>query len=181
MDKGHLPFLITEDIYVLSRDVAKNETKGTREQSQREETKEASKNEVIKEIPPVSTDKVVFHGTAGNKLLVLMQEPLVDQTRELLNKMLSAVKFSLPEAAMIITTENKILDLEKINNALIFERVLFFGEKQIASTILGKDIPLYFPILVANKFVIAADNLEAIIKDVDKKKKLWEAMKKVFH
>lgn len=173
MKNGFLAFLIPEDIYAIRQDQP-DQT----DSSHVDKPSSESKDTESVESPAIT--QITYTGKATNRLCILIRNKPEGANAELLGKMLSAVKHQLSESALVVVDQNSRFTFEELEDTVRFDKVLFFGEPSLLNSLLNKTISPYFPMLVKDRFVISANDLSVIAQDVNQKKQLWDAMKKVF-
>jgi DNA polymerase III psi subunit len=106
-----------------------------------------------------------------NKLLIVTQEPwenLGTKERELLAKIIGALKLSLDSVQIISQPDFKASDFEGQSRS-----ILNFGDTSVK-------YPNYEPQTTGNSTFICAESLTHLLSDDGAKKQLWGAMKKAF-
>jgi len=135
-----------------------------------------------KENPLETNTKITFTGTNKRKTLFVYND--INQLSEndltmIRNLVVKGIGWSMEDIALINLSENSDTKFEDIRNFFSSEKIIFWGcetfmqenkiPRKVHEVIKGREIN----ILSANMFSFYSDNIE-------QKKNLWEAMKKIF-
>ncbi len=125
------------------------------------------------EVNPVLFDTLFPEGlfSIPPSPLIILDQPWEIITREekiLLDKILTAIRHSLNSITIIYQDS---LDLSRCK--VKPSKVIYFGKPV-------KGIPLYETVQADETAIVAAEDLKALAKNEDSRKRLWQALKKQF-
>ncbi len=166
IDEDHLPFFITEEIYLV------NETE-TLEEDKQEQNEPEAEAAVAKEPEPTYASPVTEQPTEIPKTheLAIWSPPLTAQDKELLVKILAAIKKDFNAAHL----------MQGINGyEPHFKTLLCFGYQKELEMKIGKSVLMYDPTEIADKDILVSVAPADLHGDPAQKKRLWEALQKMF-
>ncbi|MEQ9307023.1 MAG: hypothetical protein RJQ14_24125 [Marinoscillum sp.] len=173
IEDDFLPFFINEDIFIvddgtstISLEKPKNETTQPptpiKETSQVKEPDEAI---VTPTIPKPTPSPATTHE------LAIWTPPLTSDDRDLLVKILAAIKKDFAKAHL----------MEGINSYSVhYKKLLCFGYDKELELKLGQSLERYAPTLHASQQVLCSVSPAELHADPSQKKRLWEALQKMF-
>jgi hypothetical protein len=166
IDEDHLPFFITEDIYIVAEDEVATDA-GTTEAIQ-EQPKSTAPEPQPKQQPPVPEIPKV---TPKIHELAIWSPPLTAQDKDLLVKILAAIKKDFNAAHL----------MQGINAyEPHFKTLLCFGYQKELEMKTGKSVLMYDPTTISEKQILVSVAPADLHNDPAQKKRLWEALQKMF-
>ncbi len=182
-DLSFLKSFLTEDLYILkeeknkaSEEASVSEQHNEKEYQIKEHTKENNLKEPTQEI--ISKPFPPSKGSFNKKIFITVQESesefIKDSDLDFLLKILSAVKLTLDDVAIVNTTKKEI-NIEDLHNWSVTHYMSFTG---VANSI--QNTSLYSPLLAEKIHFLTCDKLDDIAKDKTKKQQLWTALQRLF-
>lgn len=180
MDKDYsfLPHFIKEDIYVVNETLEVNyntvpdisDSKVTEAEIANLEPKEQNNEEV----------EIKFEGQNNKNVTILYEHEhdLPTTEKELLLKILSAVKLSLNDIALINTSHNSSEQHYELFSQFKTNKLVAFGTDK--HPLISEENEQYQIIVKDGVTILKSHNLKEISADVEKKKSLWTELKKMF-
>ena len=120
------------------------------------------------------------HGELEKGLLILSLAGVEAAERELLSKILTAVRYDLEKDALLLEQEAHLpLNLPRIFRSKTIERIIVFG---LAPAQLGLSIDIvhYRPLVFLERQFLFAHSLPEIASDKTLKSALWKALQQMF-
>ena len=128
-------------------------------------------------------DLPYFLGGNGLHITIIIDEPdapfLRDQDLSFLTGILSACGLSMDDIALVNRNKTPAINYKTVSDELAARIVILFG-----ITPEGLQLPLVFPVFQVQEFnqqkFLHAPTLKQLQENRDDKKKLWDALKKLF-
>ncbi|MEQ8470803.1 MAG: hypothetical protein RIC35_06435 [Marinoscillum sp.] len=172
IEDSYLPFFITEELYIVEQGDSVQTTQPASIQSTSiAEDPVPQKAEEPKET--LSTPSIPISKPTPPKVheLAIWTPPLTSNDRELLVKILGAIKKDFNQAHL----------MEGINNySPHYKKLLCFGYNKELELKLGNEMTLYIPTDHASQQILCSVAPAELHSDASQKKRLWEALQKMF-
>jgi len=168
IDEDHLPFFITEDIYIVAGDELAESPKEEAAAPKPEPAKP-----LVNEPPKVYNPPVAETPKVTPKIheLAIWTPPLTAADKELLVKILAAIKKDFNAAHL----------MQGINTyEPHYKTLLCFGYQKELELKIGKSVLFYDPTVVGEKKILISVAPADLHADASQKKRLWEALQKMF-
>lgn len=172
IEEDYLPFFIKEDIFIMNEAGLVTETPPAAKPVSSPESM-VKEPAVEKSTPPVTTPKINVPAPTAQPLhqLAIWTPPLMKPDRELLVKILAAVKEDF----------NSAFVMEGIGSySGNYKRLLCFGYQKELELKIGKKAELYAPVRIDNKEILVSAAPTDLHTDAAQKKRLWEALKVMY-
>ena len=164
MEDQYLPFFITEDLYLLD-EIIPEAVKETPPAPVVEEKAEKKQETSVVEEPPAAIAPPTVHE------LAIWSPPLTAEDKELLVKILAAIKEDFKKAKL----------MEGINAyEPHYHKLLCFGYQKELELKLGASVPFYEPTKVSDRQILVSVAPAELHTDKNEKGRLWTALQEMF-
>jgi len=126
-----------------------------------------------------SKKEIVIANDSIRTIVVLAAADFTEESKELLFKILSAVKCGQSNTEIIQLEDNESINILQTQTDTCVEHVIVFGlpPKQLSLAI---DVTYYQPLIFTNFSTVFSKSLSELMTHPDHKKALWGALKKLY-
>ncbi|MDQ3290330.1 MAG: hypothetical protein M3Q05_03465 [Bacteroidota bacterium] len=130
---------------------------------------------------PVNKYRVIGNNQKGLVLLVSLPEPAYQELtkNEFLIKILGAIKYTPNDVAFVNAFQVKPVNIFELGKEVQLNHLIVFG-KNIVDMTGDSRVGYYKPASIGRTPLLIVEELDAIEKDVNKKKQLWAALQTMF-
>lgn len=180
-ENAFLPHFINEEIYVIDEidSTPKSSIKQmVKEEPAKQVAEEPKQQYVAPNVEKVATLQVELTYEGGNrKGVLLIINNISTEERAFLEKVLSAVKLTMDDCALLLLSQNSSEQHQPIMQNFDCKTIIKLGGENISFL---QKLTNYKINFVDDKKVLQTDELSSIMKDVSKKKLLWECLQQLF-
>jgi len=127
------------------------------------------------------TDSDEFHilNNEAHTIVVCRESDLTTESKDLLNKMLAAVKLSEAHLNTITITDQQTLHINQLLSSGNALTILVFGLSP-GELALNAEVYKYHAIRIGNDRIVFSDSLTQLINDPALKKPLWKSLQQLY-
>jgi hypothetical protein len=129
------------------------------------------------------TDNFLREGNPESALAVIVKKSdiAVPAQREILHRLLQAIKCPLPDAAaLIIIDDNQQIKIFDICHHIHITKIVIFGVPPKNAGVFGIVRNYYISVPISGKQLLFSESLEALHRQKEKKADLWGALQTLF-
>lgn len=125
------------------------------------------------------TDNIHIVNNDAHTIVVCRESDLTTESKDLLNKMLTAVKLSDAQINTLAIADQQSFHLSQVLGASVARTILVFGYSP-SEVALSADISKYRPIRIGKDRIVFSDSLSTLITQPALKKPLWASLQHLY-